>query len=251
MNDFQHFTPYQVPEVRAANKNNSTKTIIIAICLICFTCCLFVVCFGAIILLAKNKPIKQDAEATKIIEYTATLQPTESILPTTEYTETPVPITTPVPTVTIVATDMPPEKPQVGYTAPDFSLESMSGEQVQLSSLRGNPVVLNFWTSWCGYCADEMPDFQDAYDTYKDDGLIILAINVTVDDTRNDAINYIDEFGFSMPVLFDDKGDAMRKYNVNGYPNSFFIDSSGVIQDVAYGYIDAYTLESMLQSILN
>jgi peroxiredoxin len=251
MNDYQHFNPSQAPEVQAANKSNSTKTIIIAICLTCFACCLFVVCFGAILLLAKNKPIKPNVEATKKIEYTATLQPTESTLPTTEYTGTPAPTTTPVPTATIVATDMPPEKPQIGYTAPDFLLESMNGEQVQLSSLRGNPVVLNFWTSWCGYCADEMPDFQEAYDTYKDDGLIILAINVTVDDTRNDAIDYVNESGYSMPVLFDDNGDAIRKYNVNGYPNSFFIDTLGIIQDVAYGYIDAYTLESMLQSILN
>jgi peroxiredoxin len=251
MNNYQHFNCSLAPEVQTMSKNKSIKTIIIAICLSCLTCCLFIVCFGAIILLAKDKPIKQNVEATKTIEDIATTQPTERTLPITEYTETPVSTTTPIPTVTIVATEMPPEKPQIGYTAPDFSLESMNGEQVQLSSLRGSPVVLNFWTSWCGYCLDEMPDFQKAYDTYKNDGLIILAINVTVDDTRNDAINCMNEFGYSIPVLFDDNGDTMRKYNVNGYPNSFFVDPLGIIQDVAYGYIDAYTLESMLQSILN
>ncbi len=244
MNNFQHFSPYQTPVERPTTKNNTLKIVIIVISTTCLACCLFVACLGTIIHLAKNKPLKSGVEVTATIESTATPQPTHTSSPTTEYTETP------LPTATLLATDRPPEKSQIGYTAPDFTLESLSGEQVQLSALRGNPVVLNFWTSWCGYCNDEMPDFQKAYDTYQDEGLIILAINVTSDDSRNDAINYINTNGYSMPVLFDDDGNATRKYNVNGYPNSFFIDSEGIIQDIAYGFIDAYTLDSMLQSIL-
>src|SRR3972149_5514020 len=69
--------------------------------------------------------------------------------------------------------------PQKGFLAPDFTLETMSGQKVTLSDLRGQVVVVNLWASWCGPCRLEMPAFKNIYEEYKGRGLVILAVNST------------------------------------------------------------------------
>ena len=125
--------------------------------------------------------------------------------------------------------------PRQGFLAPDFELENSSGEIVRITSLRGRPVMLNVWASWCGPCRAEMPAMQRVYETYHSQGLEILAVNSTSQDTRQDALAFAESLGLRFPILFDDEGQVARLYQVNALPTTFFIDAQGLIRDVVIG----------------
>ncbi|MCU0487512.1 MAG: TlpA family protein disulfide reductase [Anaerolineales bacterium] len=125
--------------------------------------------------------------------------------------------------------------PRQGFQAPDFELPNTGGEMVRITGLRGKPVMLNVWASWCGPCRAEMPAMQRVYETYQSQGLEILAVNSTSQDTRQDALAFAESLGLRFPILFDDEGQVARLYQVNALPTTFFIDAQGIIQDVIIG----------------
>ena len=125
--------------------------------------------------------------------------------------------------------------PQVGFLAPDFSLVNQNGEIVQLSDLRGQPILLNFWASWCGPCRSEMPSMQKVYQELNDGGIEILAVNSTIQDDPDAANQFARELGLTFPILFDTTGEATRQYLVRALPTSFFIDRYGIIQEIVVG----------------
>lgn len=124
--------------------------------------------------------------------------------------------------------------PQAGFLAPDFTLETITGEAVSLSALRGQPVIINFWASWCPPCRAEMPTLQAIYNDYKDQ-VAILAVNAASQDTLSDALAFLNEIGLTIPVLLDTDGTAQRLYIVASLPTTFFIDAHGVISEVVVG----------------
>ena len=128
---------------------------------------------------------------------------------------------------------VPGQPPSTG--APDFELENLDGETVTLSGLRGRPVMLNFWASWCGPCRQEMPDIQQVFEDgkWKEQGLVILVINVG--ETPSTVREFIEGNGFSFPVLLDEDNSVARAYNIRGIPATFFIDRSGIIGDMKVG----------------
>jgi peroxiredoxin len=125
--------------------------------------------------------------------------------------------------------------PQKGFLVPDFALETGDGKMVRLSELRGRPVVVNVWTSWCPPCREEMPALQRVYQDYQDRGAVILGLNSTVQDTREAALGFATEQGLTFPILLDEDGEATRLFQVRALPTTFFIDAHGVIQDVIAG----------------
>lgn len=125
--------------------------------------------------------------------------------------------------------------PRTGFLAPDFSLADASGKLIRLSDLRGKPVLLNIWASWCGPCRAEMPAIQRVYQDYQPAGLEILAVNSTTQDTPQNALAFTRELGLTFPVLFDHQGEAAQQYHIQSLPSTFFIDDEGVIQDVVIG----------------
>ena len=125
--------------------------------------------------------------------------------------------------------------PQKGFLAPEFALENGKGETVRLSELRGRPVVVNVWTSWCPPCREEMPALQRVYRDYQDKGVVILGLNSTSQDTREAALSFAAEQGLTFPILLDESGEATRLYQVRALPTTFFIDGQGIIQDVIAG----------------
>jgi len=80
--------------------------------------------------------------------------------------------------------------PREGFYAPDFTLETLTGDQVQLSRLRGKIVVLNFWTTWCPPCRAETPALETSYHAYKDMDVVILGVNLTDQDSLNDVQSF-------------------------------------------------------------
>lgn len=122
---------------------------------------------------------------------------------------------------------------QAGMVPPDFELETLEGETVRLSDLKGQKVIVNFWATWCPPCRAEIPDFIEVYE--KED-VEILAVNM--EETKNNlemVEEFVEEFEMPFPVLKDEEGDLMEEYRVVAFPTSYMIDSNGHIQFVAMG----------------
>jgi peroxiredoxin len=122
---------------------------------------------------------------------------------------------------------------RIGFTAPDFTLQTIDGQQVSLSDYRGKPVILNFWASWCGPCRYEVPAFKSFYDKYENEGVAIIAVNTQ--DNPDNALAYAkaDNLKFTIPV--DPQGKVANLYNVRGLPTTYFIDENGIITSIKIG----------------
>ena len=114
-------------------------------------------------------------------------------------------------------------KATVGNTAPEFELPSVTtGEMISSDDLKGRPVVVNFWASWCIPCREEAPLLERAYREYRDDGVIFLGVNIK--DARGDAQDFIEEFGITYPNVRDVDQQLTRPFGVIGLPETFFLD---------------------------
>ena len=122
---------------------------------------------------------------------------------------------------------------QVGNLAPDFELRDLDGKTVSLRGLRGSPVLLNFWATWCPPCRAEMPYIQQIYEEWSGKGLEVLAIDIG--ESPSEVKKFLQNQGLSLPVLLDTKKNVAQKYNITGIPTTFFIDSDGIIQEKVIG----------------
>ena len=128
-------------------------------------------------------------------------------------------------------------KVEVGEPAPDFTLETPSGELVSLSDFRGQVVVLNFWATWCTPCRAEMPEFQALWAEHEVAGdLMVLAVNLQESKAQVDG--FVEDFGLTFPVVLDASGEVLDKYGLPGLPGTFFIDADGVLRSRVLGPLD-------------
>jgi cytochrome c biogenesis protein CcmG, thiol:disulfide interchange protein DsbE len=125
--------------------------------------------------------------------------------------------------------------PQANFFAPDFTLQTLDGQTVKLSDLRGKAVLINFWASWCPPCKAEMPAIQHIYDDYRNQGLVVLAVNATNQDTFANAQAFLTENNLTFPVPLDVNGEITRLYKINSFPTTFFIAPNGIIREVVIG----------------
>lgn len=135
--------------------------------------------------------------------------------------------------------------PSAGFLAPNFELQSLGGPVYRPGDLRGNPVLINFWASWCPPCRLEMPALQSVYAQYHDQGLQVLAVNVTDQDDLTSVAQFAREFGLTFPVLMDTDGQVGRLYQMQALPTSFLVGSDGVIRQV---YVGGPLDESLLRA---
>ena len=110
----------------------------------------------------------------------------------------------------------------VGDPAPDFELSTLDGDTLSSEDLKGHPVVVNFWTSWCVPCREEAPLLERTWRRYKDDGGMFLGVNIR--DAESDAKAFIEEFNITYPVVRDLDQKLTRSLGVRGLPETFFID---------------------------
>ena len=130
---------------------------------------------------------------------------------------------------------LPPEGVDIGLTAPDFTLKTIDGASVTLSSLRGRAVLLNFWATWCAYCRDEMPAFQNVYNELKGDSFIVVTITEETGIELENVIAFKDDYHLTFPILLDEDGAVNRRYYVTGLPRTLLITPKGTIHKILLG----------------
>jgi peroxiredoxin len=137
--------------------------------------------------------------------------------------------------------------PHPGSLAPDFELKDPAGNPISLSSLRGKPVWLNFWASWCQGCKDEMPAIRALYDKYSPAGLQVVGINVQ--ESPATVRDFASSNALSWLILLDSDGRITDRYFVNGLPYHVFIDPSGTITSIYPGVLTQPAMESHLHPL--
>ncbi len=130
--------------------------------------------------------------------------------------------------------------------APDFALKSHSGENLRLSEFRGEVVMINFWASWCGPCRQEMPLLDELYSQYQPLGFTILGVNVEEDSTK--ARKLLRDIPVSFPILFDNKSEVSKLYDVIAMPSTVLVDRDGNVRYLHQGYKPGYE-ESYQQQV--
>jgi cytochrome c biogenesis protein CcmG, thiol:disulfide interchange protein DsbE len=138
--------------------------------------------------------------------------------------------------------------PRVGEPAPTFSLVSIDGSTTSLSDLRGHPVLVNFWASWCPPCRGEMPDIDRVAAEYRDSGLVVVGVDLEED--REPVARYAQTLGLGLTLLLDPGGSVSTRYNVTGLPTSYFVDRDGLIRDRNVGPLTPKGLRSKVAQIL-
>lgn len=134
----------------------------------------------------------------------------------------------------------------------DFTLQDQYGNTHTLSDYRGKTVFLNFWATWCPPCRAEMPDIQKLYETYPqegDDALIVLGIaspNLGRETSEEGIKVFMEENGYTYPVLMDTTGEQFMNYGITSYPTTFMIDRDGNV----FGYVPGQLTGEIMESII-
>jgi cytochrome c biogenesis protein CcmG/thiol:disulfide interchange protein DsbE len=124
-------------------------------------------------------------------------------------------------TVGLIRTEAP--KVRQGAVAPDFTLPTVGGGTLSSSELRGTPLVINFWASWCDPCNQEAPDLQATWTQYQAKG--VRVVGVDYEDRLADAQAFVAKYGITYPSVVDKGGELATKFGVRGVPETFFVDA--------------------------
>ena len=141
-----------------------------------------------------------------------------------------------------------PTYPKIGEMTPEFTLPDLQGLERHIDEFQGKVVMLNFWASWCGPCRLELPALVEAYETYRDRGFFIIAVNVR--ERRDQASRFATEWNMSFPILLDSRGAVSSRYRVRGIPMSVFLDREGTINDIHVGVINAEQIRTQVERLL-
>ncbi|MBA3688396.1 MAG: redoxin domain-containing protein [Chloroflexi bacterium] len=137
---------------------------------------------------------------------------------------------------------------RVGAPAPAFELADLDGKPVSLAELRGRPVVINFWASWCGHCVEEFPLLRSAEAAHRDEGLAVVGI--VFRDGSQPARDFMTRFGATWPALTDPGETVASRFGIIWPPDTYFIDRGGVVVSRQIGQLSAADLERGLAGIL-
>lgn len=141
--------------------------------------------------------------------------------------------------------------PLLGHPAPDFTLPMLSPHSVpplHLASLKGKPIMLNFWASWCDPCKQEAPLLENTWQRTQSLGVVFIGSDFS--DTQSNGLDFLHQYGITYPNVTDTNGAVSINYGITGVPETFFIDRHGVIVQKVIGELTEQTLQSNLQMIL-
>ncbi|RDW17242.1 TlpA family protein disulfide reductase [Oceanobacillus chungangensis] len=136
---------------------------------------------------------------------------------------------------------------EIGNVAPDFEIQTLDGETVNLQHFRGKRVILNFWATWCPPCRVEMPDMQKLH---ENEDIIVLAVNLTDSEiSQKDVKTFVNEFGLTFPIGLDKTGGISELYKINPIPTTIMIDSDGKIRFKFFGAMSYDTMTEELEKL--
>jgi len=142
----------------------------------------------------------------------------------------------------------------VGDTAHNFFLQDMAGETVSLEDFQGQPVMINFWATWCAPCRIEMPTLHEVQAAHQEEGLVILAVNDQ--QTAQDVTRFLNDLKedqgieLNLAMLLDPEGVVSKLYNVFNFPTTYFVDGDGVITAVHRGLLGESQIEEYLSQTI-
>ena len=137
-----------------------------------------------------------------------------------------------------------------GTAAPEIDLRTLAGARFQLSALRGHPVVMSFWGTWCPPCRDELPELAELHRKHHAAGLEVVAVNQGDQERRtSDVQHFVDELSIPFTVVIDPRGRSRRNYRLIGLPTTVFVDTAGVIRRVVSGPLGQQQLALGLEAI--
>ena len=144
---------------------------------------------------------------------------------------------------------MPNPEIMLGYPAPDFTLETVDGQPVTLSKLKGKIVVLDFWATWCRPCRLYMPDLIAVTDQYKDKDVVLYTVNR--DDPKANIQRFMELTKMNAAVLLDKEGTVNNDFFVSSIPHTVFIGKDGTVQSVHVGAEKKSALKKELETLVS
>lgn len=136
--------------------------------------------------------------------------------------------------------------------AVEFTLYDQYGKEHKLSDYKGKTVFLNFWATWCPPCKGEMPYIEELYKEYNKnrDDVIILGVaspNLGSEGSKEDIEKFLNEEGYTFPVVFDEGGSQIYQYGISSFPSTFIIDKDGYITKYVPGAMDKETMKNLIE----
>ncbi len=144
-----------------------------------------------------------------------------------------------------------PADPLLGHQAPGFTLPLLAAQgrqMLSLSTLKGKPVVINFWSSTCEPCKDEMPLLESQWEHVKGQGVVFVGIDV--EDTTSDGLHFLQQHGATYASVIDSGGGTLVSYGVTYTPETIFIDRSGRVVSAVRMEITSQQLQDNLNTLL-
>ena len=158
----------------------------------------------------------------------------------------------PKPSFPKVAVDLSiPEAPQVGLRAPNFTLQTLNGQSVQLSEMLGQPLVINYWATWCIPCKQELPVLEKLHKEFSERGVTFVSINAMDQDSLENVQSLVNELNMTFPVLLDQDRQFADGYQAIFFPTTFLVDGSGVIREISFGDNTEAELRTSLENLLS
>ncbi|MFW5713302.1 MAG: TlpA disulfide reductase family protein [Brevefilum sp.] len=123
----------------------------------------------------------------------------------------------------------------IGQTPADFTLETYTGDTIHTASLRGNIVLINFWSSWCSTCDEEAIMLEEAWSNYSSKGEKVIFLGVAYMDTESNALAFIETYGMTYPNGPDLRGEISNLYQVSSVPETYILDAAGALREIKIG----------------
>lgn len=134
-----------------------------------------------------------------------------------------------------------------GSVAPDFILQDLNGNTIQLSDYRGQGVFLNFWGTWCPPCKEEMPYIENQYQQYKDQGVTVIAVDV--DESELAVRNFVEAYGLTFPVPIDKGSEVTGTYGIGPLPTTLLVDKDGIVVKKITGRMTEAQVQQFMELI--
>ena len=133
---------------------------------------------------------------------------------------------------------------KVKKMAPNFSLEDLNGQKVELKNFKGKVIFLNFWATWCGPCKEEMPSMESLWQWFKGKDFLLLSVSVDYEGVKQ-VKEYVEKQRYTFRVLIDPQCQVLDLYEVKAIPTTLMIDKKGQIVAVAVGPKDWKSPEAL------